>query len=150
MADHRDRDPEASIPLNVSTLPPTWIAPQELTCRPCPERAMWRWTCRTESASKSSEDDCLVFRSQADASPSLLDSASLYFIRHVRSCRISDPKPPSSQPKKIVIPAFISELHVRRLSEPAHELVIPIWMSCSVCVILYNSVFSIWGEGSAG
>ncbi|WVO17711.1 hypothetical protein L204_105409 [Cryptococcus depauperatus] len=37
--------------------------------------------------------------------------------------RISDPRPPSNQPKKVVIPAII---------------IIPIWMACSISVILYN------------
>ncbi|EIW67359.1 hypothetical protein M231_02499 [Tremella mesenterica] len=42
--------------------------------------------------------------------------------------KIQDARPPSNQPKKIVIPAII---------------IIPIWMACSISVILYNKyVFS--------
>lgn len=63
---------------------------------------------------------------------------------------ISEARPPAKQQKKIVIPAIISTslLHssLRVKNAPKGwkliylvRIVIPIWMACSISVILYNS-----------
>lgn len=59
------------------------------------------------------------------------------------SDRYAEAKTPANQPKKIVIPAVVSTYpspvsFLGMIGNP-NDVVIPIWMACSISVILYNS-----------